>query len=186
MNDNTEADVGKISPEDIPTPQHSFEIAKKRIRNACPEDEHDWAELRSEDDGFYHWHKCRECGISDVTGSPSAKTLIPLTSKNGTMGDDPRDYDRHFTTSAGRNSHQRIGIDLNQGEVTRFLVQLEYLVDPIADDWEIVVRYDHDSEGSGEATHNVTKEGLHIDIYREGEETCHSRIDATNIAEPGA
>lgn len=67
MNDNTEADVGKISPEDIPTPQHSFEIAKKCIRNACPEDEHDWAELRREDGGFYHWRECRECGIADVT-----------------------------------------------------------------------------------------------------------------------
>ncbi|WP_425504789.1 DUF7718 family protein [Salinigranum marinum] len=34
-----------------------------------------------------------------------------------------------------------------------------------------VVRYDHDSEGRTEATHDVTEEGLHINVYRDGEKT---------------
>jgi hypothetical protein len=31
----------------------------------------------------------------------------------------------------------------------------------------VVVRYDHDTEA--EAAHDVTEDGLHIDIYRDGE-----------------
>lgn len=31
-----------------------------------------------------------------------------------------------------------------------------------------MVRYDHDEAGRDEATHDVTEEGLHIDIYRDG------------------
>ncbi|MDL0124189.1 MULTISPECIES: hypothetical protein [Halobacterium] len=48
----------------------------------------------------------------------------------------------------------------DRGDVTRFLVQLEYRLD---DTWTEVVRYDHDPKS--EFGHNVTEEGLHIDIY---------------------
>jgi hypothetical protein len=82
------------------------------------------------------------------------------------MADDPREYDRDYTHLLARNLQLRLGCDTDKGEVTRFFVQLEYRVDG---DWREVVRYDHDSEGSTEATHDVTEEGLHIDIYRDGE-----------------
>lgn len=63
--------------------------------------------------------------------------------------------------------------------MTRFVVQLEYLIDPDADEWAIVVRCDHDAEGSDEATHDVTEDGLHIDIYRDGE-----KIDGNELTPP--
>jgi hypothetical protein len=38
------------------------------------------------------------------------------------------------------------------------------------------VRYDHDSDGSSEATHDVTVGGLHIDVYREGEKITSNEL----------
>jgi hypothetical protein len=81
--------------------------------------------------------------------------------------DEPREYDREYTASVGAPAvRRRLGIDVDRGEVSRFVVQLEYL---LGDTWETVVRYDHDGEGSDEAAHDVTEEGLHIDVYRDGE-----------------
>jgi hypothetical protein len=85
------------------------------------------------------------------------------------MADDPRVYDKEYTAPEGGPIRRRIGVSVDDGLVTRFVVQLEYLIDPIANRWATVVRYDHDSEGAAEATHDVTEEGLHIDIYRDGE-----------------
>ena len=42
-----------------------------------------------------------------------------------------------------------------------------------------VVRYDHDAEGSAEATHDVTEDGLHIDIYRDGK-----KVDSHELTPP--
>ena len=95
------------------------------------------------------------------------------------MTDDPRDYDKAYTAPQGGPVQQRVGIDLERGRVTRFVVQLEYLIDPQTDEWAVVVRYDHDAEGSAEATHDVTEEGLHIDIYRDGE-----KIDSHELTPP--
>lgn len=72
------------------------------------------------------------------------------------------DYDREFTTAVDRQARRRVGFDTTRGEVTRFVVQLEYRH---GEEWRPVVRYDHDTEG--ETSHDVTEEGLHIDIYRE-------------------
>lgn len=58
----------------------------------------------------------------------------------------------------------RCSIDTEDGNPTRFLVQLERLVD---DEWLEVVRFDHDVEG--EQSHDIREEGLHMDIYRDGE-----------------
>jgi hypothetical protein len=93
--------------------------------------------------------------------------------------DEPRDYDREYTASAGLPAvRRRLGIDVDRGRVTRFVVQLEYLLDD-ADEWITVVRYDHDGNGSDEAAHDVTEEGLHIDIYRDGE-----KIDSHELTPP--
>jgi len=80
----------------------------------------------------------------------------------------PREYDREFTKRVGRRSRRRLGIDTERGVVTRFVVQLEYGCNLLEDEWAEIVRYDHDSEGSSEAAHDVTEDGLHIDIYRDG------------------
>ncbi|WP_311170474.1 DUF7718 family protein [Halobellus ordinarius] len=106
------------------------------------------------------------------------------------MPGEPRDYDREFTVRVEGRARRRLGIDVADGDVIRFVVQLEYLVEPDTNEWEPVVRYDHDSLGSDEATHNVTEEGLHIDIYREGEKVDTHELtpplpanDALDIAE---
>jgi hypothetical protein len=58
----------------------------------------------------------------------------------------------------------RTGFSTEHGEVVRFVVQLEYWLDG---DWRVVVRYDHGREAPG--GHDVTEEGLHRDVYRDGE-----------------
>lgn len=63
-------------------------------------------------------------------------------------------------------------LDVEQGTVARFVVQLEYNVavgsrgsdDP---DWRVVARFDHDATSGG--GHDVASEGLHLDVYRDGE-----------------
>jgi len=92
------------------------------------------------------------------------------------MPDDPRDYDKEFTAPEGGPVRRRLGLDVEEGVLTRFVVQLEYLIDPISDEWSTVVRYDHDRLGSDEATHDVTEEGLHIDIYRDGEKADSNEL----------
>lgn len=58
----------------------------------------------------------------------------------------------------------RTAFSTDSGTVTKFLVQLEYW---LGGDWREVVRYDHDRDAlSG---HDITEEGLHRDIYRDGE-----------------
>jgi hypothetical protein len=94
-------------------------------------------------------------------------------------GDDPREYDREFTAPEGGPVRRRLGIDVSRGEVSRFVVQLEYLIDPVGGEWATIVRYDHDAEGSKEATHDVTEEGLHIDIYRDG-----AKVDSHELTPP--
>lgn len=76
----------------------------------------------------------------------------------------PRPYDREFTTAVGHRVRRRIGYSHDHGEVTRFVVQLEYR---LAGAWTPIVRYDHDPES--DHGHDVTEEGLHIDVYRDGE-----------------
>jgi hypothetical protein len=58
----------------------------------------------------------------------------------------------------------RTAFSTDRGEVTRFVIQLEYWLDG---EWREVVRYDHDRHAPG--GHDVTDDGLHRDVYREGE-----------------
>lgn len=58
----------------------------------------------------------------------------------------------------------RFELDTRHGRPTRFVVQLEYRFDG---EWHPVVRFDHDEHG--ERAHDVTAEGLHMDVYRDGE-----------------
>lgn len=71
----------------------------------------------------------------------------------------------------------RRALETDEGEVVRFVVQLEY--NPYAvyeefreDGWMVVARFDHDATPGG--GHDVAEEGLHLDIYREGERVRRS------------
>jgi hypothetical protein len=61
-------------------------------------------------------------------------------------------------------------LETEGGVVTRFVFQLEYDCEATTDgllphDWRTVARFDHDLDGP----HNVNEEGLHVDVYRDGE-----------------
>lgn len=75
----------------------------------------------------------------------------------------PRDYEREFLASVPGPVRRRAGFDTDRGRVTRFVVQLEYHHDG---EWHTIVRYDHDGTGKSEQAHDVTTEGVHMDIYR--------------------
>lgn len=81
-----------------------------------------------------------------------------------------REYDRAPPpTPLARGVQLRLAYTAERGDVTRFMVQLEYWLDG---DWHPVVRYNHDASGAEEATHDVTSEGLHRDVYRDGAKYC--------------
>lgn len=80
------------------------------------------------------------------------------------MPEEPRTYDRTYATSVTRRARKRLGYDRSGDEITRFVVQLEYSLDG---EWQPVVRYDHDAESAH--GHDVSREGIHVDVYREGE-----------------
>ena len=55
-------------------------------------------------------------------------------------------------------------------------MQLEYRLD---NEWAAVVRFDHDADGADEMTHDVTEEGVHMDVYRDGE-----KVNVVSITGP--
>ena len=70
--------------------------------------------------------------------------------------------------------HTRIRRELRteRGEVVRFVAQLEYNPSARYDvqppsEWMVVARFDHDRTSAG--GHDIAEEGLHLDIYRDGE-----------------
>ena len=87
------------------------------------------------------------------------------------MTEKPRDYDKEFTTPLDHRVRRRIGYSHAHGEITRFVVQLEYYLE---DDWTEVVRLDHDS--NSEVAHDVAGEGIHVDIYRDGEKIRSEKV----------
>ena len=60
------------------------------------------------------------------------------------------------------------------------MVQLEYWLDG---DWREVVRYDHDRDAEG--GHDITTEGLHHDVYRDGEKERTERVTGPIPADEG-
>lgn len=80
------------------------------------------------------------------------------------MSETPREYDREFTTPETYWTRRRFGYDTDRGTVTRFVVQIECR---LGDEWEVVVRLDHDPES--EHGHDVAADGVHLDVYRDGE-----------------
>lgn len=73
----------------------------------------------------------------------------------------------HFPTT-----QLRVEIDAEEGSIRRFVVQLEYDMSWSYDttepsEWEPVARFDHDPDSK--FGHDVVEEGLHLDVYRDGE-----------------
>lgn len=62
--------------------------------------------------------------------------------------------------------HARVRVELEteRGVPIRFVIQLERRV---GGEWRQVVRFDHD--GGADGGHDITEEGLHMDVYRNGE-----------------
>ncbi|ERG94795.1 hypothetical protein [Haloquadratum walsbyi] len=85
--------------------------------------------------------------------------------------DGPQGYEREFTTVINRRSQIRIGLSTEKADVMRFFVQLEYWRDG---GWMEVVRFAHNP--NTEFGHDITEDGLHMDIYRDGEK-YHVRED---------
>lgn len=89
------------------------------------------------------------------------------------MHDRPCGYDREHRKPLPGPLQLRIGLSTERGDVTRFLVQLEY---HLGGEWREVVRYDHDPGAPAEMAHDVTVEGLHVDVYRDGEKLETDRL----------
>ena len=64
--DGINVDVESLDAREVPAPHHSWETAKRVIREACPADDHNWVELTGLNPTGY-WRECRTCGIADVT-----------------------------------------------------------------------------------------------------------------------
>lgn len=73
------------------------------------------------------------------------------------------DYDREWTAAVGFAVRTRVGYSTDDEGVSKFVVQLEYNLDG---KWVPVVRSDHDP--ANPMAHDVTEEGVHLDVYRHG------------------
>jgi hypothetical protein len=80
------------------------------------------------------------------------------------MSDEPRDYDNEYTTSLGLNVRRRMGYSHERGHIHRFVVQLEYEIEP--GEWVQIVRSDHGPDS--EHGYDITADGVRLDVYREG------------------
>ena len=86
------------------------------------------------------------------------------------------EFDKEYKATLSHRVRARAGFDLDRTreEITRFLVQLEY---DMADGWTPIVRSDHNPPGT--YGHDVESQGVHIDLYRDGE-----KVEERTIAPP--
>jgi hypothetical protein len=83
-----------------------------------------------------------------------------------------KEYDREYTNAVTDTVRRRIGYDRIRDEIERFVVQLEYEIE--LGEWVTVVRSDHDPQS--EHGHDVAKEGVHLDVYRDSEKQRSEEI----------
>lgn len=88
------------------------------------------------------------------------------------------EYPKHIGIPGAR---LRLGHSCDPPEVTAFVVQLEYQLESDgaagdAGEWVEVVRSDHSTSAGG---HDVTDEGIHLDVYRGGE-----KVDTEQLTGP--
>jgi hypothetical protein len=72
----------------------------------------------------------------------------------------------------GTASRWRVGYSHDSGTATRFAPRLEHSLEH---KWVPVVRYDHDGV-TDHGGHDVTEEGLHMDVYRDDGKFRHEFI----------
>ena len=78
--------------------------------------------------------------------------------------------DRAYEIPVSGRAQIRTELGITRGDVDWFMVQLEYNEQPSPledDDWQPVARFDHHPHMSW--GHDIEKEGLHCDIYENGE-----------------
>jgi hypothetical protein len=85
-----------------------------------------------------------------------------------------REFDKAYKAPLSDRARVRFGADIERGDVERFLVQLEYRM---ADGWTPIVRSDHNSAAVD--GHDVESEGVHMNLYRDGE-----KYDVRQIGPP--
>jgi hypothetical protein len=85
-----------------------------------------------------------------------------------------RGFDKEYETQLTDRVRTRFGADVDRGSVERFLIQLECRM---ADGWTQIARSDHNP--SAEYGHDATEEGVHVDLYRDGE-----KVDVRQIGPP--
>ena len=86
------------------------------------------------------------------------------------------EYDREFVKPIGLPGAQlRVGYSRDRAEVTAFVVQLETRLESQGE-WVEVVRSDHSTSAGG---HDVTREGVHLDVYRGSE-----KVDTEQLTGP--
>lgn len=91
-----------------------------------------------------------------------------------------RDFDKDYTKRPTERVRARFGCDTDHGEVTRFLVQLEYRM---PDSWTFIVRSDHNPTAFD--GHDVETEGVHMDLNRGGEKVTVRQIGPPMPASAG-
>jgi len=77
----------------------------------------------------------------------------------------------------------RVHIETHRGDVTSFLVKLEYNREPrllLSDDWCGIARFDHNPASA--TGHDVQAEGLHLDILDAGGNKVDVRRGLPDIA----
>lgn len=99
------------------------------------------------------------------------------------MPDEPREYGTEYTVPVREHARRRVGYTTKAGDVVRFVVQLEYELSP--GEWHEVVRADHDARGADEMAHDVTEEGVHLDVYRQGAKVGAVRLTGPLPADRG-
>lgn len=77
----------------------------------------------------------------------------------------PSGYDRHYTVRTPRGDCTLgVGFDTTRGDVTRFLVQLQYGNTRVRSDSVAIARIDHNqADATG---HDLYAEGLHVDLTK--------------------
>ena len=85
-----------------------------------------------------------------------------------------RGFDHSYERLLTDRVRVRFGYDSEHGNITRFLIQLEYRM---ADGWTPIVRSDHNPPAV--YGHDVESEGVHMDLYRDGEKVEEREIGPT-------
>lgn len=100
------------------------------------------------------------------------------------MAHQPSKYNTAYEFPVQQGVRGVIRYDKPQGSVTRFVVQLQHLVDVFTNQWETFAQIDH--EPRNPKGHDLYQEGLHVDIYHTDgtTSTIHPRPEQSSLPTP--